>query len=165
MKLKSLLLFMLIAPAVVFLSQGCDKCKESGTITISETGQSFSATYLVDSSGANYATSIWRQTYVSVLLSQNGRTGPFAPITEDISDGKIGPFKFSTSPKLAQKGVTYDYMYIVTKDTFGVDTFEIKFYPAVDECHEFWGKLEYYKNRTLISTCDGKESCAIEIRE
>ena len=165
MKLKSLLLFILIAPALVFLSQGCGKCKETGTITIDGTAQYFEATYLVDSNSANYATSIWRPNAVSVLLSTNGKFGPFAPITESLSDGKIGPFKYSTVPKLAQKGKNYDYMYIVTKDTVGVDTFEVVFYPAVDECHEYWGKIEYYKDGQLITTCDGKEVCAIEIRE
>ncbi len=165
MKLKSLFLFALIAPAVIFFAQGCDRCKESGTITISETGQFFEATYLVDSNGANYAQTIWRPNAVSVVLSTNGRIGPFAGLSEDLSDGKIGPFEFSTTPQLAQKGSSYQYVYIVTKDTFGVDTFEINFYPAVDECHEFWGTLEYWKNGELINTCTGKETCAIEIRE
>ena len=165
MKLKSLFLFMLLAPAVILFTQGCDRCKESGTITISETGQFFEATYLVDSNGANYAQTVWRPNAVSVMLSTNGFQGPFAALSEDPSDGKIGPFKYSTSPKTIQKGLLYQYVYIVTKDTFGVDTFEVDFYPGVDECHEFWGKLEYFKNGELISTCTGKETCAIEIRE
>jgi hypothetical protein len=165
MKLKSLLLFMLIAPAMVFLSQGCDKCTETGVITISETGQFFEATYLVDSNSANYATSVWRPNAVNVLLSTNGKNGPFAPLSENLTDGKIGPFAYTATPKTAQKGATYDYMYIVTKDTFGVDTFQILFYPAVDECHEYWGKIEYYKDGQLISTCEGEETCSIEIRE
>jgi hypothetical protein len=165
MKLKSLILFLLVAPAVIFLTQGCDKCTESGTITISPTAQFFEATYLVDSNSANYAQTVWRPNAVSVVLSQNGSLGPFAAISEDLSDGKIGPYPFTTSPANAQKGNAYHYMYIVTKDTFGVDTFEVKFYPAVDECHEYWGTLEYYKDGELISTCEGKESCSIEIRE
>ena len=165
MKLKSLLLFLLVAPAVVFLSQGCDRCKESGTITIDETAQYFEATYLVDSNGANYAQTVWRPNAVSVRLSQNGFVGPFAAISEDLSDGKIGPYKYTTSPSLAQKGKAYDYVYIITKDTFGVDTLQIKFFPAVDECHEFWGTIEYYKNGEVIATCDGKEACTIEVRE
>lgn len=165
MKLKSLLLFLLIAPAVVFFTQGCDKCKESGTITISETGQFFEATYVVDSNGANYAQTIWRPNAVSVLLSTNGKFGPFAPISESLADGKIGPHAYTMKPQQAQKGNYYDYMYIVTKDTFGVDTFEIKFYPAVDECHEYWGTIEYWMNGEMITTCDGKETCSIEVRE
>ena len=166
MKLKSLLLFVLIAPAFIFLAQGCGKCKESGVVTIAAASQHFEATYLVnDTSNANYALSVWRPNGVRVLLSQNGKEGPFAPITEDLTDGKIGPFAYSTTPKTAQIGKTYDYMYIVTKDTFGVDSFEVIFYPAVDECHEYWGKIEYYKDGALISTCSGKETCAIEIRE
>jgi hypothetical protein len=165
MKLKSLFLFMLLAPAVIFLSQGCDKCKESGVITIDGANQYFEATYLVDSNGANYATTVWRPNNVSVLLSTNGKFGPFAAVREDLSDGKVGPFKYSTVPALAQKGKNYDYMYIVNKDTMGADTFEVIFYPAVDECHEYWGKIEYYKDGQLISTCDGKEKCSIEIRE
>jgi hypothetical protein len=131
MKFKSLILFMLIAPAVIFLSQGCDKCKESGTITIDGAAQYFEATYLVDSNGANYATSVWRPNGVGVLLSTNGKFGPFAAISEDLSDGKIGPFKYSTSPATAQKGRNYDYMYIVNKDTFGTDTFEVGRVPRV----------------------------------
>lgn len=165
MKLKSLILFLLVAPAVVFLSQGCDRCKESGTITLSETGQFFEATYLVDSNGANYAQTIWRPQAVSVRMSTHGSNGPFAAISEDLSDGKIGPYAFTTSPQVTQKGEYYDYMYIITKDTFGVDTIEVKFYPAVDECHEYWGTLEYWMNGQMISTCDGKETCSIEVRE
>ena len=164
MKLKSLILFLLVAPAMIFLAQGCDKCKESGTLTLSETTQFFEATYLVDSNGMNY-TNIWRPNNVFVEVSTHGRTGPFAALSENLSDGKIGPWAYTIRPQLAQKGVAYNYMYIVTKDTFGVDTFEIKFYPAVDECHEFWGTLEYWKNDEIIGTCDGKETCSIEIRE
>jgi hypothetical protein len=164
MKLKSLFLFVLIAPALIFLSQGCDKCKESGTITIDAASQYFEATYLVDSNSANYNT-VWRPNAVGVLLSTNGSAGPFAAISEDISDGKIGPFAYSASPRLAQIGKVYDYVYIVTKDTMGVDTFEVIFYPAVDECHEYWGKIEYYKDGQLLSTCSGQEKCSIEIRE
>jgi hypothetical protein len=165
MKLKSLFLFVLIAPAVILFTQGCDRCKESGTITISGTDQFFEATYVVDSNGANYAQTIWRPNAVSVVLSTTGRNGQFAAISEDLSDGKIGPYKYTTSPKLAQKGNAYQYVYIVTKDTFGVDTFEINFFPAVDECKEYWGRLEYWKNGELISTCNDKETCSIEIRE
>ena len=164
MKLKSLLLFVLIAPAFIFLAQGCDKCKESGVITIAETKQYFEATYLVDSNGANYST-IWRPNNVRVQLSSNGNIGPFAPIVEDITDGKIGPYPYSTFPKTAQIGKPYDFVYIVQKDTFGVDTFQVLFYPAVDECHEYWGKIEYYKDGVLINSCTGKEVCSIEIRE
>lgn len=165
MKLKSLLLFLLIAPAVIFLSQGCDKCQESGTITISETGQFLEVTYLVDSNSANYATSVWRPNNVHIVMSTNGSAGPFAPISDDLTDGKVGPFPFSMVPAVAQKGSSYDYMYIVTKDTFGIDTLRVVFYPAVDECHEYWGKLEYYLDGELISTCEGTETCSIEIRE
>jgi hypothetical protein len=165
MKVKSLFVFLLVATAVIFFAQGCDKCKESGTITISEDAQFFEVTYLVDSNSANYATDVWRPNAVSVVMSQNGSLGPFAAVSENLSDGKIGPYAFTTSPKEAQKGNAYHYMYIVTKDTFGVDTLEAKFYPAVDECHEYWGTLEYYRNGELISTCEGKESCSIEVRE
>jgi len=165
MKLKSLLLFMLIAPALIFLSQGCDKCKETGTITIAASGQYFAVTYLVDSNDANYAQTVWRPNNVNVLLSTNGAAGPFAPISESLGDGKIGPIPYSTSPKTAQKGKSYDYMYIVNKDTFGVDTFQVLFYPAIDECHEYWGKIEYYKDGQLISTCTGKEQCELIVRE
>lgn len=165
MKFKSLVLFLLIAPAIIFLSQGCDKCKESGTVTFAETTQFFTAEYLVDSSGANYAQSIWRPNFVHVTFSANGKKGPFGALSDNLSDGKIGPFAYTTKPKDAQKGIFHDYMYIVTKDTFGVDTFQIKFYPAVDECHEYWGTLEYYRNGQLLTQCDGKEACEITIRE
>lgn len=165
MKLKSIFVFLLIAPAVIFFSQGCDRCKEDGTLTLSETGQFFEATYLVDSNGANYAQTVWRPNGVHVLVSTNGSRGPFAAVSDDLSDGKIGPYPFTVSPQIAQKGKAYDYMYIVTKDTFGVDTFELKFYPAVDECHEYWGTLEYWMNGSLINTCDGKQTCSIEVRE
>jgi hypothetical protein len=164
MKSKSLILFLLSAFAVIFWTQGCDRCKEHGTLTLSATTQFFEATYLVDSNGANY-TSIWRPDSVTVLLSTDGFEGPFAPIPENLSDGKIGPWAFTASPQNAQKGAIYHYVYLVTKDTFGVDTFEIKFYPAVDECHEYWGRLEYWKDNSPISTCDGKETCSMVISE
>jgi hypothetical protein len=165
MKLKALFLFILVAPAVIFLSQGCDKCKESGTIEFDAAKQFFEVTYLVDSNGANYAQTVWNPLRVEVMFSRNGRSGPFAPLSEDLSDGKLGPFPFTTSPYLAQKGGAYDYMYIVTKDTFGIDTFEVIFNPAVDECHEFWGEIQYYKDGQLLTTCDGKEICSLEVRE
>ena len=165
MKLKSLVLFLMLAPAMIFLSQGCDKCKESGTVTFAATSQYFEATYLVDSSGANYATDVWNPNRVHVVFSSNGKAGPFGALTEDLADGKIGPFPYSTSPVAAKKGIFHDYMYIVTKDTFGIGTFEVKFYPAVDECKEYWGTLEYYRNGTLLTQCTGNEFCKLEIRE
>jgi hypothetical protein len=165
MKLKSLFLFLLIAPSLIFLSQGCDKCKESGTVTFDGATQYFQVTYLVDSNGVNYADSIWNPNRVHVLFSANGKTGPFGALSEDLTDGKIGPFPYTTGPVAAKKGIFHDYMYIVTKDTFGIDTFELKFYPAVDECHEYWGTLEYYRNGQMISTCTDLEACSLEIRE
>jgi hypothetical protein len=164
MKSKSLILFLFSACAVIFWAQGCDRCKEHGTLTLSETTQFFEATYLVDSNGANY-TSIWHPDSVTVQLSTNGFEGSFDSISEDLSDGKIGPWAFTVTPHAAKMGSIYHYVYVVTKDRFGADTFEIKFYPSMDECHEYWGRLEYWKDGVLISTCDGKETCSIVIRE
>ena len=165
MKLKSVIFFFLLAPAVLFLAQSCDKCDTSGTITLGEANQFLSVTYLVDSNGANYV-DIWRPNNFSVQISDDPvNVGHFVALQEDLSDGMVGPFTYTTQPATAKLGDYHHYMYIVRKDTFGVDTFEVKFYPNVDECHEYWGLIEYYRNGELIPQCTGLETCALEIRE
>lgn len=162
MKLKSFLFLMLAAPAVFFTA--CDKCTESGTIELASANQYLSITYLVDSNNVNYIDQVYNQANVSVLWNDEGGKTVFQPYSEDLSDGKFGPFTFSTDNNPVM-GYYYHYRYIIKKDTFGTDTFDVKFYPAVDECHEFWGTLEYYQNGDLIDQCSGQEICEITIKE
>lgn len=165
MKLKAIffLVTLLAGSAVVF--QGCNKCDVTGTIEFGSDKQSFSVRYLVDSTGANYNT-VWRPGQVGVLFDDEGGEGQYVPIAEDINDGVIGPFTYTIgAPDAATKGIVHDYSYIVTKDTFGVDTFRIKFYPRVDECREYFSVLEYYKNGVLLDQLTGQEVAVLEIRE
>jgi hypothetical protein len=165
MKLKSILFFATLLAGSAFLLQSCNKCDETGTIEFGSDKQSFSIRYVVDSSGVNYNT-IWRPSQVSVLFNNDGGRGQFSPMTEDINDGFIGPITYTIgAPDVATKGIMHDYMYIVTKDTFGVDTFRIKFYPRVDECQEYFSVLEYYKNGVLLDQLSGQEAAVLEIRE
>ncbi|HHG84708.1 MAG TPA: hypothetical protein ENJ82_08155 [Bacteroidetes bacterium] len=165
MKLKSFVLFVLLVPALLFMAQGCDKCDVSGTLDISASKQYLKITYIQDSSGKNFASEIWRQSQVSVLWNGNGGDGQFLPVTEDISDGAIGPIPFTVDPQAAKIGELHSYRYIIRKDTFGNDTVDIKFYPAVDECHEFWSLIEYSINGVPQAGFSGAEICEIEIRE
>lgn len=166
MKLKFVFAYLLIAPAILFLSQGCNQCDVSGgTVTFDASQQFLAITYLVDSNDANYCTSVYNPANVQVLFNDNGGRGQFVPLQEDLSDGKIGPFPYTTSPALAKKGVFHDYVYIVQKDTFGIDTFNVKFYPAVDECQEFWSLIEFYMNGVLLPEGVGIEICDLTVRE
>jgi hypothetical protein len=165
MKLKAFVMMVTLLAGAAFVFQGCNKCDVTGTVDFDSATQNFSIRYLVDSSGANYNT-VWRQSQVGVVFDDEGGKGQFTSISEDISDGLIGPFTYTVgNPDVAKKGIFHDYMYVVTKDSFGIDTFQIKFYPQVDECHEFWSVIEYYKNGVLLDQLTGQESAVLEIRE
>lgn len=166
MKLRLLFTYLLLLPAVVFLSQGCNQCSVSGgTLTFDAANQFLAVTYLVDSSGSNYCQNVYNPNNVQVLFNDNGGFGQYVPIQEDLSDGKIGPFPYTTSPAVAKKGVFHHYVYVVQKDTFGIDTFDVKFYPAVDECQEFWSLIEFYMNGVLLPLDASIEFCDVEIRQ
>ena len=164
MKFKSIVLFALIMPAIMFLAQSCDTCDQTGTITLSADQQFLTLTYIQDSTGTNF-TDIWRPTQVTVLWNGEGGEGQFTPISEDISDGVIGPFAYTVEPQEARLGLLYEYQYIIRKDTFGTDTVDIRFYPNVDECREFFGLIEYAINGEPQPAFDMSQTAAIEIRE
>ena len=158
------MMVMLLAGAA-FLFQGCNKCDQTGEIEFGADKQYLAITYLVDSNGVNYNT-IWRPSQVGVLFNDNGGKGQFVALQENITDGMIGPFTYTQgAPDVATMGLYHHYMYIVQKDTFGVDTFEVKFYPAVDECREYWSMIEYYRNGELLDGYEGQEIANLEIRE
>lgn len=166
MKLKLLFTYMLLAPAVLFLAQGCNQCDVAGgAITFSAENQFLQVTYLVDSNDANYCTTVYNPNNVQVLFNDNGGFGQYVPFAEDLSDGMIGPFNYTIDPRTVRKGELNHYVYIVQKDTFGVDTFEIKFYPRVDECQEFWGLVEFFLNGVLLPAGPQIEICDLTIRE
>lgn len=165
MKLKAFVLMVTLLAGAAFMFQGCNKCDVTGTVEFASDKQYFSIRYLIDSSGANYNT-VWRQSQVGVVFDEEGGKGQFTSINEDISDGVIGPFTYTVgNPDVAKKGLFHDFMYVVTKDSFGIDTFQVKFYPQVDECHEFWSLIEYYKNGVLLDQYTDQEIVELEIRE
>lgn len=164
MKLKSFL-YVLLVPMVLLMAQGCDTCDVSGTIDLSAEKQYLKITYIQDSTGKNFASEIWRQTQVSVLWNGNGGDGQFIPISEDISDGAIGPLTYTVAPEMATVGELAQYQYIVRKDTFGSDTIDIKFYPTVDECREYFSLIEYSINGVKQEGFTNAEVAEIEIRE
>jgi|GEM_PF-2322532 len=166
MKLKLFFAYFLLAPAMLFLSQGCNQCDVAGgTIEFSAANQYLSITYLVDSNDANYCTDVYNPNNVQVLFNDNGGNGQFIPLSEDLSDGMIGPFNYTVEPNRVRKGELNHYMYIVQKDTFGTDTIEAKFYPRVDECQEFWGLVEFYLNGVLLPPGVQIEVCELTVRE
>lgn len=165
MKLKTVIAYVLALPAFLFLVQSCNKCDETGTITFGADKQYLKVTY-VDTAGNNYINSIYNLPNVSVLFSdEKGRNGTFRPYAEDFSDGAFGPFEYTVTPTPAKLSVYYDYWYILNKDTYGTDTFRVVFYPNVDECKEFWGKIEYYKNGDLMADLSGNEIADVTIVE
>lgn len=165
MKMKAFVIMASLFAGAALMFQGCNKCEETGTVTFAADKQYVALTYLVDSSGANYNT-IWRQSQIGVLFNDNGGKGQFVSLSEDISDGKIGPFTYSFGvPDAATKGILKHFVYIIQKDSFGSDTVEVKFLPAVDECREYWSLIEYYRNGELLSEFNDKEIAEIEIRE
>ncbi|MEM0997704.1 MAG: hypothetical protein AAGN35_11510 [Bacteroidota bacterium] len=164
MKLKSIVMLALLMPAVLFLTQGCNTCDQTGTIEFSATQQFLALNYIQDSTGTNF-TDIWRPTQVTVLWNGEGGEGQFTPISEDITDGLIGPFPYTVEPQEAQLGLLYEYQYIIRKDTFGTDTVDIRFYPAVDECREFFSLIEYSINGEPQPGFEGSQTATIEIRE
>ena len=91
--------------------------------------------------------------------------GQFIPLSEDISDGAIGPLAYTTDPAAAIFGELHAYQYIIRKDTFGSDTVDIVFYPAVDECQEFFSTIEYSINGVPQPGFTGSQIAEIEIRE
>jgi hypothetical protein len=164
MKIRKAFLFLAASVATLAALQSCNKCKESGTITLDASTQFLSITYL-DTAGRNYIDSIYNWSNVNVLINTDGGLGAYQPYSEDLTDHKFGPFTYTTQPAPASFGVPYDYYYIIDKDTFKTDTFRIQFLPTVDECHEYWAQIKYYKNGQLLGECDGKEICEIEITE
>ena len=166
MKIKrSIFLFLAVAGSLLAM-QSCDKCTESGTVTISGDAQKFSITYLAnDSVNTNYVDSIYNTSNVNMFLNTNGGKGGYSTLTDDLSDGKIGPFSYTNSPTRAQMGVPYDYVYIIQKDTFGIDTFRVEFLATVDECKEYWSQINYYRNGTLMAEYQGQEIADIVIIE
>lgn len=166
MKLKSVVMFLLLAPAMIFLGQGCDKCTESGTIELSETAQVLSITYVLDSNGTNMLTNgVWNPNNVSLRVAPIAANQPqqARPIQDDLTDGTID-FRYTVDPELANKGSYYQYMLFVTKDTAGTDSFRVNFYPRVDECKEFWSVIEYFRNGQPIGECTDQELCGITVR-
>lgn len=116
--------------------------------------------------------SIYNINNITILLNTSGGKGQYKSITnlEDFADGKFGPFAYSATKPFGSNesptyGVPYDYVYVIQKDTFGVDTFQVKFLANVDECHEFWQQIEYYKNGDIIASMKGSEIANIEIVE
>jgi hypothetical protein len=165
MKMKAFVIMASLFAGAALMFQGCNKCDVSGTVDFAADKQYVALTYLIDSTGANFNT-IWRQSQIGVLFNDNGGKGSFVPMSEDISDGKIGPFTYSFGvPDLAVKGVLKHYVYVIQKDSFGADTLEVKFLPAVDECREYWALIEYYRNGELLPEFSNKEIAEIEIRE
>jgi hypothetical protein len=164
MKIRKAFLFLAAGVATLGALQSCNQCKESGTVTFDATKQFLSIEYR-DTAGRNYVDSIYNLSNVNVLINTNQGVGSYQPIIEDLTDHKIGPFAYTTTPEAAAKGVPYDYYYIVDKDTFKTDTFRIQFLATVDECHEYWAQIKYWKNGVLISECDGKEDCQLIITE
>ena len=166
MNLKLILTYVLLLPAFLFTLQSCNQCDVTGgTITFSPDEQFLQITYLVDSNSANYCQTVYNPNNVRVMFNDNGGFGQFVPLQENLADGVIGPFNFTTQPTLAKKGVFNHYQYIITKDTFGIDTFDIKFYPAVDECQEFWSLIEFYMNGVLLPNDANLTICDLEVRE
>lgn len=170
MKLRSAF-FLLLFGLTFTLFQGCDTCTNTGTITIDEVSQNFSITYKT-ANGVNYMDSLYNLNNITVLLNTTGGKGQYKSLTnqEDFGDGKFGPFPFSQTKPFGSNefptyGVPYDYVYVIQKDTFGVDTFQIKFLAQVDECHEFWQQIEYYKNGDPLASIWGNEIADIEIVE
>lgn len=165
MKLKTVISYLLVVPAFMLVLQGCDKCEETGTITFGPANQNISITYL-DSAGNNYLLTRYNLFNTNVQLSTDkGRNGTFQPYNEDFSDGVFGPFEFTATPTPAKLSVFYDYVYIIKKDTFGVDTLRVQFYPSVDECKEFWGQIEYSLNGDPLPQYSGQEIVNLEIIE
>lgn len=165
MKLKTLIAYFLALPAFLMLVQSCNKCTETGKITLGAANQYLKVTY-VDTAGNNYINSIYNLPNVSVLFSdKGGKNGTFRPYSEDFSDGAFGPFEFTATPTPAKYTVFYDYWYVINKDTYGTDTFRVVFYPNVDECKEFWGEINYYKNGDLLPDFSGQEIVDLTITE
>lgn len=150
MNLKRALFLLVLIPMLALAFQSCNKCKETGDIDFSASAQSLSVTY-VDSADSNLV-NIANPSNITVLLNTEGGKGPYSPLSEDLTDGVFGPFDYTTTPKTAQLGVPYDYVYVIQLDTFAVDTFRVVFVPMVDECKEFWQGLEFYRNDSLVSS-------------
>jgi len=166
MKLKFIFAYFLLVTGVLFTASGCETCDVAGgSITFSPDQQFLSITYLVDSNDSNFCQTVYNPNNVRVMFNDNGGRGQFFPLAEDLSDGKIGPFNYTTEPEMARKGVFYHYQYIVTKDTFGLDTFDVKFYPRVDECEEFWSVVEFYMNGVLLPAGTDITICDLTVRE
>ena len=99
------------------------------------------------------------------MFNDDGGRGQFVQLQEDLSDGMIGPFQYTVAPDAARKGVYHHYQYVVTKDTFGIDTFDVIFYPRVDECQEFWSVVEFYLNGVLLPAGVDITICDLTLRE
>ena len=165
MRFKALLFSVAVIAFASISFQGCDKCTVSSPpIEFGDNLQYFSVTYL-DTAGNNYLDGIYNTANVSVLFNGNAGYGGYTPYNEDLTDFKFGPFPYTLAPANAQLGKFYDYWYVIRKDTMGTDTFRLTFYPTVDECHEFWGTLEFYKNGVKLDQCSMQEICDITIVE
>ncbi len=166
--------FLVLAGAMVLLSQGCDECTKLPDPPIGN--QTFTVEY-VTSSGTNYLNSIYNKNNISVYADYDGGTRPnpdFTQIIPGYAEGKFGPFGYTERyiiPETGQAntvlllGNTIRQDYYMDKDTFGTDKFTVEFLLAADECNTFWSLIKYYHNDVHLPEYDGQEQPNIKIVE
>ena len=147
----------LLASLIAFttlIAISCDKCDNEDVLELGPDKQFFTVTY-VDSNGYNALDSVFNTNNVSVFFKENA-SALAVNTREDFTDSIIGPFTYTRQPganngRTVQLGQFYDYYYIINVDTFMVDTFNVRFYPNIDECSSFMQSVEIFRNGNLVS--------------
>jgi hypothetical protein len=139
-------------------------------------GEYFTITYL-DAAGRNLLEEVWRQPNVEVFIDSSGSRGQdpdFYRLRNAFANGKFGPFFYTEAyTDVGTREVNVDpfagqeqrFDYYIKKDTFGVDTFTLRYVLEVDACRSFWSLIEYSYNGDLLGQYTGQRQAEIVITE
>ncbi len=167
-----------IATGVLGILLGLAACQDpcKGLTDDEIGGEFFTITYL-DANGRNLLEEVWRKPNVDVFIDSSGSMGQdpqFYRLRDVIQEGVIGPFRFTDAytnvgtrevnvEALAEQEQRFDYY--VKKDTFGVDTFTLRYLLQVDACRYYWSLIEYSYNGDPLPGYTGQRQAEIVITE
>jgi hypothetical protein len=167
-------LFIALVPILWGMSACQDPCANLSDDPIG--GEFFTITYR-DSSGGNPLNGTWRTANVEVFIDSAGTQGldpDFHRLRHAFSNGVLGPFAYTeayTDP--GTRSVNLDLLlgedqvfdYYIKKDTFGIDTFTLRYLLISDECRSYWSNIEYSFNGEVLSQYSGQRQAEIVITE
>lgn len=139
-------------------------------------GEYFTVTY-VDGSGRNLLAEVWRAENVEVWIDSAGSQGQdpdYYRLRNSFANGTFGPFAYTRAfTNVATGEIDVDQLlseervfdYYIRKDTFGIDTFTLRYRLLADECRVYWETIEYRYNGQVLNSYSGQRQAEIVITE